>query len=277
MVFKVAGKLKSLVCSHPGNNTLGKISLFLRSVAKRLNSQRLVDLDFCIKCISYQCLRMKCLVSCICEQKYWFVCLDASDDLISPASQHTSSKPLKGARIAGCLHMCIFRFYVRLMSCLIWIFRTIQTAVLIETLAALGAEVTWSSCVCHVPSLPLCTFMKAILSRIFFRPRIMPPRRTCQHGHCCDLIIDLSICSIAATGIPVFAWKGESEEEYNWCIEQTIKGFANGQPLNMILDDGGDLTNMVHEKYPQLLQGRVEISHGFPRELIPGIRYPRPF
>jgi adenosylhomocysteinase len=69
----------------------------------------------------------------------------------------------------------------------------------------------------------------------------------------------LSICSIAATGIPVFAWKGESEEEYNWCIDQTITGFVNGQPLNMILDDGGDLTHMVHQKYPQYLQGKVEL------------------
>lgn len=69
----------------------------------------------------------------------------------------------------------------------------------------------------------------------------------------------MSICSIAATGIPVFAWKGESEEEYNWCMEQTIAGFAGGQPLNMILDDGGDLTRMVHEKYSQYLQGEVEV------------------
>jgi adenosylhomocysteinase len=64
--------------------------------------------------------------------------------------------------------------------------------------------------------------------------------------------------SIAATGVPVFAWKGETEEEYNWCVEQTIAGFPDGKPLNMILDDGGDLTNMVHEKYPQYLQGESQ-------------------
>ncbi|KAF8229777.1 adenosylhomocysteinase [Tricholoma matsutake] len=119
--------------------------------------------------------------------------------------KHAPSKPLKGARIAGCLHM------------------TIQTAVLIETLAALGAEITWSSC------------------NIFSTQ-------------------DHAAAAIAATGIPVFAWKGESEEEYNWCMEQTIAGFAGGQPLNMILDDGGDLTRMVHEKYSQYLQGIRGIS-----------------
>ncbi|EEB96508.1 hypothetical protein MPER_04348, partial [Moniliophthora perniciosa FA553] len=113
--------------------------------------------------------------------------------------------PLKGARIAGCLHM------------------TIQTAVLIETLTHLGAEVTWSSC------------------NIFSTQ-------------------DHAAAAIAATGVPVFAWKGETEEEYNWCIEQTIQGFSNGQPLNMILDDGGDLTTMVHDKYPQLLQGIRGVS-----------------
>ncbi|KAF9788587.1 S-adenosyl-L-homocysteine hydrolase [Thelephora terrestris] len=112
--------------------------------------------------------------------------------------KYAASKPLKGARIAGCLHM------------------TIQTAVLIETLTALGAEVTWSSC------------------NIFSTQ-------------------DHAAAAIAATGVPVFAWKGETEEEYQWCIDQTIKGFAGGQPLNMILDDGGDLTSLVHEKYPELL------------------------
>ena len=66
---------------------------------------------------------------------------------------------------------------------------------------------------------------------------------------------NFSSYSIATTGVPVFAWKGETEDEYNWCIEQTIQGFADGKPLNMILDDGGDLTSMVHEKYPQLLKG----------------------
>ncbi|KAG6889654.1 hypothetical protein C0995_015770 [Termitomyces sp. Mi166 len=101
--------------------------------------------------------------------------------------------------------------------------RTIQTAVLIETLVALGAEVTWSSC------------------NIFSTQ-------------------DHAAAAIAATGVPVFAWKGETEEEYTWCIEQTITGFAGGKPLNMILDDGGDLTTLVHEKYPQYLQDIRGIS-----------------
>merc|ERR550517_485230 len=107
------------------------------------------------------------------------------------------AKPLKGARIAGCLHM------------------TVQTAVLIETLIELGAEVTWSSC------------------------NIFPTQ-------------DHAAAAIAAVGVPVYAWKGETDEEYVWCIEQTIV-FPDGQPLNMILDDGGDLTNLIHEKYPQYL------------------------
>ncbi|PVU89351.1 hypothetical protein BB561_005409 [Smittium simulii] len=109
-----------------------------------------------------------------------------------------SQLPLKGARIAGCLHM------------------TIQTAVLIETLTALGAEVSWSSC------------------NIFSTQ-------------------DHAAAAIAATGVPVFAWKGETDEEFLWCMEQTIFAFKDNKPLNMILDDGGDLTNLVHEKYPQLL------------------------
>lgn len=113
-------------------------------------------------------------------------------------------KPLKGARVAGCLHM------------------TIQTAVLIETLTALGAEVQWSSC------------------NIFSTQ-------------------DNAAAAIAVTGVPVYAWKGETDEEYVWCIEQTIF-FKDGKPLNMILDDGGDLTNLVHEKYPNLLEGILGIS-----------------
>ncbi|TEB23602.1 adenosylhomocysteinase [Coprinellus micaceus] len=119
--------------------------------------------------------------------------------------KHRAAQPLKGARIAGCLHM------------------TIQTAVLIETLTALGAEVTWSSC------------------NIFSTQ-------------------DHAAAAIAATGVPVFAWKGETEEEYQWCIDQTIFGFKDGQPLNMILDDGGDLTTLVHEKYPQVLTGVRGVS-----------------
>ncbi|KAI9505172.1 S-adenosyl-L-homocysteine hydrolase [Coemansia sp. RSA 1358] len=115
------------------------------------------------------------------------------------------SQPLKGARIAGCLHM------------------TVQTAVLIETLTALGAEVAWSSC------------------NIFSTQ-------------------DHAAAAIAATGVPVFAWKGETEEEYLWCIEQSLAAFKDGKPLNMILDDGGDLTNMVHDKYPQYLEGIKGLS-----------------
>jgi len=125
--------------------------------------------------------------------------------LMSLREQYGQDKPLKGARIAGCLHM------------------TIQTAVLIETLAELGAEVTWSSC------------------NIFSTQ-------------------DHAAAAIAAAGIPVFAWKGQTEEEFNWCIEQTLFAFEGGQPLNMILDDGGDLTNMVLDEYPELVQGVKGIS-----------------
>merc|ERR1712223_1238367 len=114
------------------------------------------------------------------------------------------SKPLAGARIAGCLHI------------------TIQTAVLIETLLELGAEVTWSSC------------------NIFSTQ-------------------DHAAAAMAARGIPVYAWKGETDEEYIWCVEQTVM-FPGGKPLNMILDDGGDLTNLVHEKYPHLLEGIKGLS-----------------
>jgi len=118
--------------------------------------------------------------------------------LMALREKYGESKPLQGARIAGCLHM------------------TIQTAVLIETLIELGAEVTWSSC------------------NIFSTQ-------------------DHAAAAIAAAGIPVYAWKGMSEEEFDWCIEQTLH-FPDGQPLNMILDDGGDLTLMVHEKFPELLK-----------------------
>jgi len=125
--------------------------------------------------------------------------------LIYLREKYGPSQPLKGARICGCLHL------------------TIQTAVLIETLTALGAEVSWSSC------------------NIFSTQ-------------------DHAAAAIAVTGVPVFAWKGETEEEYNWCIEQTLFAFKDGKPLNMILDDGGDLTNMVHDKYPNLLAGIRGIS-----------------
>merc|ERR1712054_250618 len=118
--------------------------------------------------------------------------------------QYGPSKPLKGARIAGCLHM------------------TVQTAVLIETLLELGAEVTWSSC------------------NIFSTQ-------------------DHAAAAIAARGVPVYAWKGETDEEYVWCIEQTVV-FPDGQPLNMILDDGGDLTTLVHDEHPQYLKGIKGLS-----------------
>jgi len=124
--------------------------------------------------------------------------------LMSLRKEFGVSKPLKGARIAGCLHM------------------TIQTAVLIETLVELGAEVTWSSC------------------NIFSTQ-------------------DHAAAAIAKSGVPVYAWKGETEEEFLWCIDKTIV-FPDGKPLNMILDDGGDLTNMVHEKYPQFLDGIKGLS-----------------
>jgi len=117
--------------------------------------------------------------------------------LMSLREEFGASKPLAGARIAGCLHM------------------TIQTAVLIETLVELGADVTWSSC------------------NIFSTQ-------------------DHAAAVIAAAGVPVFAWKGLNEEEFDWCIEQTLFAFKDGQPLNMILDDGGDLTNMVFDRYPEL-------------------------
>jgi adenosylhomocysteinase len=117
--------------------------------------------------------------------------------LMSLRKKYGPQQPLKGARIAGCLHM------------------TIQTAVLIETLQALGAEVTWSSC------------------NIFSTQ-------------------DHAAAAMAAAGVPVYAWKGQNNEEFDWCIEQTLF-FPDGKPLNMILDDGGDLTNMVHDKYPELL------------------------
>ncbi len=125
--------------------------------------------------------------------------------LMALRAKYGKTKPLTGARIAGCLHM------------------TIQTAVLIETLVELGAEVTWSSC------------------NIFSTQ-------------------DQAAAAIAQAGIPVFAWKGLSEEEFEWCIEQTLTAFPSGEPLNMILDDGGDLTAMVHDKFPELLGNIKGIS-----------------
>merc|ERR1711900_84102 len=125
--------------------------------------------------------------------------------LMATREKYNADQPLKGARIAGCLHM------------------TIQTAVLIETLTALGAEVTWSSC------------------NIFSTQ-------------------DHAAAAIAAAGVPVFAWKGETEEEYEWCLEQQLVAFKDGKSLNLILDDGGDLTALVHKKYPEMLKGCYGVS-----------------
>ena len=125
--------------------------------------------------------------------------------LMALRKEYGKNKPLKGARIAGCLHM------------------TIQTAVLIETLVEMGAQVTWSSC------------------NIFSTQ-------------------DHAAAAIAAAGIPVYAWKGMNEEEFNWCIEQTVFFGEEKEPLNMILDDGGDLTNLVFDSYPELIKGIKGLS-----------------
>ncbi|MGQ0828612.1 MAG: adenosylhomocysteinase, partial [Bacteroidota bacterium] len=125
--------------------------------------------------------------------------------LMALRKEYGKSKPLKNARIVGCLHM------------------TIQTAVLIETLIELGAEVTWSSC------------------NIFSTQ-------------------DHAAAAIAAAGIQVYAWKGMNETEFDWCIEQTLFFGEERKPLNMILDDGGDLTNMVFDKYPELIKGIKGLS-----------------
>ncbi len=124
--------------------------------------------------------------------------------LMACRERYGKTKPLTGARIAGCLHM------------------TIQTAVLIETLVELGAEVRWSSCNIYSTQ-------------------------------------DHAAAGVAAAGVPVFAWKGETLEEYDWCIEQSIK-FSDGRGPNMILDDGGDLTNMMHDKYPELMKEVLGIT-----------------
>lgn len=120
-------------------------------------------------------------------------------------TKYAADSPLKGARIAGCLHM------------------TIQTAVLIETLTSLGAEVTWTSC------------------NIFSTQ-------------------DHAAAATAAAGVAVFAWKGETEEEYEWCLEQQLFAFKDGKHLNLILDDGGDLTALVHKKYPEMLKDCYGVS-----------------
>jgi adenosylhomocysteinase len=131
--------------------------------------------------------------------------------LMSLREKYSKSQPLKGARIAGCLHM------------------TVQTAVLIETLIKLGAEVRWSSCNIYSTQ-------------------------------------DSAAAAIAKTGVPVFAWKGETLEEYDWCIEQTLF-FDDGKPLNMILDDGGDLTMHIYDKCPELIKG----LHGISEETTTGV------
>ena len=134
--------------------------------------------------------------------------------LMAIRKAYAAEQPLKGARIAGCLHM------------------TIQTAVLIETLVALGAEVTWTSCNIYSTQ-------------------------------------DHAAAAIAAAGIPVFAWKGETEEEYLWCIEQQLYAFKDGARLNLILDDGGDLTSLVHEKHPEMLEG----CYGLSEETTTGVHH----
>ena len=135
--------------------------------------------------------------------------------LMACRAEFGASKPLKGARVAGCLHM------------------TIETAVLIETLTALGAEVTWTSC------------------NIFSTQ-------------------DEAAAAIAVTGVPVFAWKGETEDEYNWCLEQQLFAFEGGKGPNMILDDGGDLTVLIHNNYPQLFAGNDPIR-GISEETTTGV------
>jgi len=135
--------------------------------------------------------------------------------LMALRREYGAQKPLAGARIAGCLHM------------------TIQTAVLIETLRELGAEVTWTSCNIYSTQ-------------------------------------DHAAAAIAATGVPVFAWKGETEEEYDWCILQQIRAFEGGKAPNLLLDDGGDLTAIVHQQYPELFEGSDRIL-GLSEETTTGV------
>src|SRR3954465_7006311 len=135
--------------------------------------------------------------------------------LMALRKEYGASKPLKGARVAGCLHM------------------TIQTAVLIETLEQLGAEVTWTSCNIYSTQ-------------------------------------DHAAAAIAATGVPVFAWKGETLEEYDWCLEQQLFAFKGGKGPNMILDDGGDLTIAIHNGHPELFTGPDPIR-GLSEETTTGV------
>src|SRR5688500_6075323 len=135
--------------------------------------------------------------------------------LMSLREEYKGKKPFKGARIAGCLHM------------------TIQTAVLIETLKELGAELTWTSCNIYSTQ-------------------------------------DHAAAAIAKAGIPVYAWKGETNEEYDWCLEQQLKAFDGGNAPNMILDDGGDLTKLVHDKYPEMFKG-ADGLRGISEETTTGV------
>src|SRR5215475_2861894 len=135
--------------------------------------------------------------------------------LMAIREEYAAKQPLKGARVAGCLHM------------------TIQTAVLVETLQKLGAEVTWTTCNIYSTQ-------------------------------------DHAAAAIAKAGIPVFAWKGETETEYYECIERQLKAFKTGKGPNMILDDGGDLTAVVHEKHPQLFEGSDAIR-GISEETTTGV------
>lgn len=146
-------------------------------------------------------------------RKEIMIAMNEMPGLMSLREKYQDKKPLLGARIAGCLHM------------------TAQTAVLIETLIILGAEVSWSSCNIYSTN-------------------------------------DAAAAAIAVTGVPVFAWKNETEEEYLWCIEKTLTAFKGNKSLNMILDDGGDLTKLVHEKYPELLKD----IRGISEETTTGVR-----
>ena len=136
--------------------------------------------------------------------------------LMSLRQKYQREKPLKGARIAGCLHM------------------TIQTAVLIETLKALGAEITWTSCNIYSTQ-------------------------------------DHAAAAIASIGVPVFAWKGETEAEYEWCIEQQLMSFQEQKAPNLLLDDGGDLTKIVHDRYSYMFEGPDPII-GLSEETTTGVR-----
>lgn len=188
-------------------------ALFNSALDMSVDAQQLADLQARLK--DRPAYKVADLTKAVWGRKEIQIAEHEMPGLMHLRTKYGDSKPLAGARIAGCLHM------------------TIQTAVLIETLTALGAQVTWSSCnifstqdEAAAGKLSLLRFLSVLL--IFL--------------------------AIAATGVPVYAWKGETEEEYEWCVEQTLL-MADGQPLNMILDDGGDLTNLVHDKYPFLLAG----------------------